>query len=198
MALIFLLGLFSLKSIPKESSPQIKFGIVQITTTYVGANPVDIDTLITDKIEQSINDLEGIKKYTSASSNSFSITTIELENDVDTDTFINKVRTAVANVKLPDAADDPKITELTSESDRMFDLLLYAPADLYDITAVKDVAQDLKDALIGVPGVSDISVNGGEEYDLRVVVDQAAAEAYQLTPATLAAIIRSSQQNIPL
>jgi multidrug efflux pump subunit AcrB len=43
-----------------------------------------------------------MKKYSSVSSNSFSITTIELENETDTDTFINKVRTAIANAKLPE------------------------------------------------------------------------------------------------
>lgn len=198
MILIFGLWLLSLQSIPKESSPQIKFGIVQITTTYIGANPVDIDTLITEEIEQAIDDLEWIKKYSSISANSVWITTIELENDVDTDAFVNKVRTAIANVNLPEAADDPKITELSTESDRMFNLLLYGPEDLYSVSALKDIAQEVKDMLITLPGVSDVTINGGEDYEIRVIVPQTVAEEYGLTASSLASILRGSQQNIPL
>lgn len=198
MIFIFWLWLLSLQSIPKESSPQIEFGIVQISTAYIWANPVDIDALITDKIEQAIDDLEGMKKYSSVSSNSFSSTTIELENETDTDAFINKVRTAIANVAIPEAAEDPKITELTTESDRMFNLLLYAPADLYDLSSLKDKAVQIKDILISTPWVSKVDIQWGEEYEFRLLVDQTTAEEYWLTAASIAWVIRSSQQNIPL
>lgn len=198
MVFIFAFWLISLRSIPKESSPQIKFGIIQVSTAYIGANPVDIDTLITDEIEQAIDDLEWMKKYSSVSSNSFSNTTIELENDTDTDTFINKLRTAVTNAKLPEWAEDPKITELSTESDRMFSLLLYAPADLYSTSTLKDMAIEIKNDLSRAPGVSKIEINGNEEYDFRLLVNQTAAEEYWLTPASIAWIIRSSQQNVPL
>jgi len=198
MIFIFWLWLLSLQSIPKESSPQIKFGIVQISTAYVWANPVDIDSLITDKIEQSIDDLEGMKKYSSVSSNSFSSTTIELDNETDTDTFINKVRTAIANVAIPEAAEDPKISELSTESDRMFTLLLYAPSDLYDLSSLKDKAVQIKDILISTPWVSKADVKWSEDYEFRLLIDQSAAEEYGLSAASIAWIIRSSQQNIPL
>gem|GEM_PF-6703180 len=92
-----------------------------------------------------------MKKYSSVSSNSFSSTTIELDNETDTDTFINKVRTAIANVAIPEAAEDPKISELSTESDRMFTLLLYAPSDLYDLSSLKDKAVQIKDILISTP-----------------------------------------------
>lgn len=198
MLFIFGLWFLSLQSIPKESSPQIKFGIVQISTVYIWANPVDIDTLITDKVEQSIDDLEGMKKYSSVSSNSFSSTTIELDNETDTDAFINKVRTAIANVSLPEWAEEPKITELSSESDRMFNLLLYAPAELYDLSTLKDVAVQIKDLLGSTPGVSKVEIQWSEDYEYRLLIDQTLAAEYTLTPAMIASVIRSSQQNIPL
>jgi multidrug efflux pump subunit AcrB len=47
--LIIFYGLYVAFTIPKESSPDIKFGIVSVTTVYPGANPVDIDDIITDK-----------------------------------------------------------------------------------------------------------------------------------------------------
>jgi multidrug efflux pump subunit AcrB len=61
-------GLFIAFTIPKESSPDIKFGIVNVTTIYPGANPVDIDDVITTKIEDKIEDIDGIDTIESSSS----------------------------------------------------------------------------------------------------------------------------------
>jgi multidrug efflux pump subunit AcrB len=58
LVLIVMLGSYALYVIPKESSPTIKFGLVQVTTVYPGANPLDIDDAITEKIEEEIKDLE--------------------------------------------------------------------------------------------------------------------------------------------
>jgi multidrug efflux pump subunit AcrB len=66
--LIISYGLYVAFTIPKESAPDIKFGIVGITTVYPGANPVDIDDVITTKIEEEIKDLDGIDKIESNSS----------------------------------------------------------------------------------------------------------------------------------
>ena len=45
-------------AIPKESSPNIKFGMVAITTSYPGTNPVDMDSLITEKLYKEIKDIK--------------------------------------------------------------------------------------------------------------------------------------------
>jgi multidrug efflux pump subunit AcrB len=65
--LIIVTGILSMISIPKESSPDIKFGIISISTSYPGVNPEDMDSIITEKIEKEIQDIEGINKITSTS-----------------------------------------------------------------------------------------------------------------------------------
>ena len=66
--LISLLGISGVLSIPKESSPDIKFGIAQIGTAYPGASPEDIDSTITTRIEKGIQSVQGIDKIESSSS----------------------------------------------------------------------------------------------------------------------------------
>ena len=66
--LVILYGLYVAFTIPKESSPDVKFGIVSVTTVYPWANPVDIDDVVTSKIEDEIKDLDGIDKIESTSS----------------------------------------------------------------------------------------------------------------------------------
>lgn len=67
VVLIFLLGISGLLSIPKESSPDIKFGIISITTAYIGTSPEDMDSLITTRIEKQIKSIQGIDSISSAS-----------------------------------------------------------------------------------------------------------------------------------
>ncbi|MEY3197954.1 MAG: Cobalt-zinc-cadmium resistance protein CzcA, partial [Candidatus Parcubacteria bacterium] len=87
IALLVVYGSFAAYQIPKESSPDIKFGIVSVMTAYPGANPLDIDSIITEKVEKEIKDLEGIDKYESSSAVGFSSTTITLKNDIDVNKF---------------------------------------------------------------------------------------------------------------
>ncbi len=78
--LMIIVGLASFVAIPKKSSPDLDLGIISITKSYVGINPEDIDTLITDKIEKKIKDISGIKKITSTSQLGFAAVQLELEN----------------------------------------------------------------------------------------------------------------------
>lgn len=61
-------GLYALVVIPKESTPDIKFGIVSIATVYPGANPIDVDDLITTEIEDKVKDIDGVDTIQSSSS----------------------------------------------------------------------------------------------------------------------------------
>ena len=65
---IVIMGSVSVLGIPKESSPSVKLGIVSITTSYPGTNPVDMDALVTDKLYKAVKDVKGIDKIASNSS----------------------------------------------------------------------------------------------------------------------------------
>lgn len=65
---ILVLGSAAIMAIPKESSPSVKLGIISVTTSYFGANPIDIDALVTDKLYKVVKDIKGIDKITSSSS----------------------------------------------------------------------------------------------------------------------------------
>ena len=79
LILLIVWGIFSLYMIPKESSPKVDIWYISITTIYQWVSPMDIDTLITDKIEKQIKDIDGIKKITSTSSVWVSNTVVEVK-----------------------------------------------------------------------------------------------------------------------
>ena len=104
LAIIFIiiLGSMSLVLIPKESSPDIDFGIISINTVYTGVSPEDVDALISTKIEDELDDVDGIKKITSTSRLGVSSMVIELEPDVDVSKALQNIKDAVDDARLPD------------------------------------------------------------------------------------------------
>lgn len=125
--LILASGVFSLFQIPKESMPDIKFGIISISTFYPGVSPTDMDNLITEKIEKEIEDLEGIKKISSTSGVGISSVVVELENEVNVRDMMTDIRDGLDTLRLPEDAEEPKVQEISTMNELMFQALLYGP-----------------------------------------------------------------------
>ena len=121
---ILIAWITSLITIPKESSPKIDFWMISITTTYLWASPEDMDNLVTSKIEKEIKDIKWISKITSNSWNGFSSTLVELKNWVDVAKAKQEISDKVDTVSLPASADDPRITDISTDNKLMFQLKL--------------------------------------------------------------------------
>jgi multidrug efflux pump subunit AcrB len=196
--IIIVYGMYSVFLIPKESSPNIKLGIISITTIDIGVNPQDMDSLITQKIEQEIKDIQGIKKMTSSSSVGVSNVVLELNSDIDVTDFLVKVRDKVDKVNLPADVEKPTVFELSSENTKMFDLLIYAPSDKYSLNYLKDRASDLKKELNGKGTITNIDIAGGNEYEYQVLVDRQKLEQYGMNLSDITNAIRANNRNTPL
>ena len=130
--LVTIAGIFMFATSPKESLPEIKFGVVQITTLYQGANPVEVETLITDTIEDSIKNISEVKKISSLSGEGISVVILELfENIKDTSKVVGEIRTKVDKIvnDLPDEVIDPEIVEISSEEFPVIQLAVYGDVE---------------------------------------------------------------------
>ena len=78
--LLLLAGYMSLNSLPRESFPEIKIPLIFVNTVYPGAAPEDIEKLVTEKIEDQLDGVDGVKKITSQSMESVSAIQIESNN----------------------------------------------------------------------------------------------------------------------
>jgi multidrug efflux pump len=192
------IGLYSAFIIPKESSPEIEFGIIQVTTIYPGVNPLDMDTLVTEKIEQSLEGIEWVKKITSTSAIGVANTIIELTNDADTSKALVDIKDAVDKTQLPSDAEDSIVTEISIDNERMFNVLLYGPADIFTQAYLRERAQFIKVDLENKWLVSRVDIEGGTDYEVRVVVDQAKTNQLGIRITDVANAIRANNNNQPL
>jgi multidrug efflux pump len=210
LALIISTGFLSLYQIPKESSPDIKLWIISITTIYQWVNPTDMDTLITEKIEQKIKNIAWIKKISSKSLVWVSSIVVELDNDVDISKSLVDIKDAVDKVPLPSDAQEPSVFEISTDNERMFDVVLYWNDKEFSQEYLKNKAIVFKNNLDGKWAINrvDLSVNNSDWmsfwwsesaiYDVYVLLDRGKVEQLWLSLPQIAWAIRAFNKNQPL
>jgi len=181
MVVITLVGLNSYKSLPRESSPDIKIPFVLVMTPYSGASPEDVENLVTRKLENELKGLADLEEMTSTSVEGASSILIEFDPSVEMSDALQKVRDRVDSAK-PELPDDPRddlmIIEISSDDWPIVQINL--AGDL-DPAVLKDVGEDLQDEIEQVRGVLEVDLTGGVEHEVRVDVDPERLAFYNLS-----------------
>ncbi len=207
--LILVSWIFSMISIPKESSPDIKFWIIWINTIYPWVNPNDMDSLVTEKIEKEIDDIEWINKISSVSWIWVSSITVELKNSANTRNVLTDIKDWVDKVSLPEDAEDPVVTELSTNSDLMFEVLLYWDPEKYSQFDLTQKAQYIKNNLEwNIPWLSSIDIwslnlntwqsSSSSDYEVLVLLDKEKLDTIWLNLSDISNTIRSYNKNTPI
>ncbi|MBT3316557.1 efflux RND transporter permease subunit, partial [bacterium] len=181
MAILIVLGVKSYKSLPRESSPDIKIPFVMIMTPYAGTSPEDMENLVTRKLEKQLKGMEDLKEMTSSSSYGMSVITLEFESSVDMSDALQATRDRVELAK-PDLPDDPKedlVVQEISASDAfpVMQVNLYGDLDLF---LLKKLGEDLQEELEKIKGVLGVDLVGGIENEVQVDVDPEKLAYYNL------------------
>ena len=211
--LIILLGWFGLYSIPKESNPEIEIWIITITTVYRGVSPVDMDTLVAQEIEDAISDIEWVESYETRSSVWVSTTSITLDTGADSQDVSTEVRDEVEKAAIPEGAEDPIITTISSDDGVIYGAVLYADENAYPRERLLQVADALADRLESLNAISWATVSfwsgfsgdfgwgqseRGTEFVLEVVVDETITQELGLSLQRIWQSIRAFNANTPL
>jgi len=198
VTIISIFGVYTYENIPREIAPNVDIPAASITTIWPGANPGDIENLITNKIEQKIKNLENLKEYKSISISGVSIVVVEFEVGSDSIENMQNLRTKIDEAKpdLPDAIpDDPSIVEASISDQPILSLVISGD---YSWSELKRFSKILEDELSGVSKVKDVSVKGAPEHKVHIFVDPFALEAYQVGLNEVFGAIRTSHMDMPL
>jgi multidrug efflux pump len=198
-ALVFivaLLGISAYLSIPKESTPEITIPMIHVGTVYPGVAPQDMETLVTRVIEEELNKITDIKELTSTSDMGYSSIIAEFHNSVNMEEALQKVREKVdlARPRLPGDAEDPVLSEFNFSE---WPIMQVNISGAYDLVRLKDVAEDLQQRLEQIPSILDVRLSGGLEREVRVDVDLAQLQYYEIAFADVINAIRSENVTIP-
>ncbi|HBI47377.1 MAG TPA: AcrB/AcrD/AcrF family protein, partial [Smithella sp.] len=193
---LVVLGIVSYPSIGVDLFPKVDFPIVTVTTTLKGASSDVMDVDVADKIEGAVNTINGVKIITSTSTESVSRTVIEFILERNIDQAAQDVREKVSAIrnKLPTDVEEPKIAKVDPDSTPILWMNLSGNKSVRDLSTYAD--EVLKEQLQRINGVGDVNLNGLRLRQVRIWLDAAKMQAYQVAPSDI--ILALARENIEL
>ena len=191
------IGAFSFTRLGLDRFPKVDFPTVVVTTRLPGAAPEEIETEISDKIEEAVNTISGIDELRSTSSEGVSTVIISFLLEKDVDVASQEVRDRVNRVLplLPRTIDQPTVEKFDPDSAPVMTLAVSADKPIRDITEYAD--KTLRRQLESVNGVGQVVVVGGRQRQINVSLDPARLQGHNLTVTDVSRALQAQNAEIP-
>ena len=197
MIVIFIVGLFSYVTLPRESNPDITIPLIMVQTTYEGAASEDVENLITMPLERKLRGVKDLKEVRSVSAEGASMIEVEFLPDVDISEAHQRVRDKVDEAKgdLPgDLENDPAVIEINLSE---WPILTVAVSGDVSEAVLKNVAENLEEAIEQIAGVLEVDITGDREREIRVEFDPDRMAAYKLSFMEILSLVQRENVNVP-
>ncbi len=173
-------GLFGLSRLQLDLFPDLTFPTVVVITSYTGASPEDMETLVTDPIEGAVSAVKRVEEVRSESKQGVSVVEVKFDWDVDMEQAETDVRRQLELVEgaLPDDADDPLVFAFDPSMQPVMTLAVNGPYPLDELRTLTE--DEIKPRVERLDGVATASVSGGLEREIHVLLDPTTIEAYGL------------------
>ncbi|MGB0670144.1 MAG: efflux RND transporter permease subunit [Rhodospirillales bacterium] len=193
--MVVMFGLVALKTIPIQLTPDVRKPVIEVTTTWPGAAPAEVEREITNVQEEEFKGLEGLSSILSAAETGRSRTTLEFNIGTDMDKALLLVANRLDRVSsYPNEADEPVLSTSGSEDNPIAWLILRRLAgNERPIHTFGDFVEDvIQDRIERVEGVSKVNAYGGANRQMEIVVDPTRMAAYGLTVTDVVARLRAA------
>lgn len=195
--LLMAVGVFVMLKSPVERYPNIDFGKAYINTYYPGASPRDVETLITKKIEDAIENLENLDYVRSTSYRERSSILVKFVDDTDYQRSYDEMRLKVQAVldELPPEADPPRFTYIDVNLwQATLSISLYGDRDNRALSLMGD---ELKTALRQLKGIKEVRLQGEYTREFHILLDPRLLTRFGVTFDQVATAIRNANVSIP-
>ena len=182
--IVVLGGLLSYTSMPRENFPEIIVPQIYVGTPYPGNSALDVEKLITKRLEKEINSITGVDKITSNSIQGYSSINVEFNFDITPSDALQKVKDkvdiAMADKDFPkDLPTEPSITEMNF-SEQMPIMNINLSGD-FSMDQLKEYGEYLEDEIEKLAEISSVDIRGIQEKELEVAVDLYKMEASEIS-----------------
>ncbi|MDH4211601.1 MAG: efflux RND transporter permease subunit, partial [candidate division WOR-3 bacterium] len=194
---IILFGFISVTNLPVDLFPNVTFPMMIVLTTYPGAGPEEIETQITEPLEQTLGTVNNIKKVTSTTSENISNILLEFEWGTDLDAASNDVRDRMGFILpyLPEDADYPLIFKFDISQQPV---MMYNISGDIDPLELDQIADDIAERLQRVGGVAASYAMSGTMTEIQVILDPVKLRGTGITSEQVMQILQAQNVNYPL
>lgn len=194
---IILFGFISVTNLPVALFPDVTFPMIIVMTGYPGAAPEEIETQITDPLEQSLATVNNLDKITSNTQENIALIILEFEWGTDLDAASSDVRDILGFLVpyMPEDADYPLIFKFDISQQPV---VMYTVGGDIDVLELDEIADDIADKLQRVGGVAASYAMSGTFREVQIVLDPLRLKGTGITPDQVMDVLQAQNINYPL
>jgi HAE1 family hydrophobic/amphiphilic exporter-1 len=190
-------GVFSFSTLGVDLFPKIDLPTITVTVVNQGASPREIETEVTDKVEDAVNTISGIDELRSTSVEGVSQVFITFLLEKNADVAAQEVRDKVNLIlgDLPETAETPIVQKLDTDAAPVLRIAVSANKPLRDVTDIAD--KEIKKRIESINGVGNVEIVGGATKEMHVWIDPDKMRAYNITVPAVVAAVRAQNLEVP-
>ncbi|MEO1487103.1 MAG: efflux RND transporter permease subunit [Bacteroidota bacterium] len=187
VGLIIVLGLITVLNMRSNFLPTEPVSFINVNVVYRGASPEELETDVVNKIEDKLDGVNGVRRVTSTSQESFANVSIEILDDADPNEVLQDVTNAVDQITtFPPQVETPKIFK----EEVLNYTMTVGIVGSKSLSELKDYAKNIKDELLYSPNLSQVVLSGFPDEEIEVSFMESALRTYNLTFDEVAAAIQ--------
>jgi len=197
--MIFIAGIFSYTSMPRESFPEIVVPEIYVSTPYPGNSALDIEKLITRPLEKEINGISGVDEIISTSIEGFSTIQVKFDFSVTPTEALRKVKdkvdAATSNKDFPkDLPADPHVQELNFAE--LMPIMNINLSGDFSMDKLKEYGEYLEEEIEKVPEISKVDIRGIQDKEVEISIDLYKMEISEISFNDIAMAIQNENITI--
>jgi multidrug efflux pump len=195
---VVLFGVIGFQELGVREYPSVDPPIITVTTNYQGANADIIESQITERLEEAVSEVQGIRTLSSISSDGRSTIKVEFNLTMDLDNAANDIRDKVAGAvrNLPPDADPPIVAKSDADAETIYSLTVQS--DTKNLLELTEFGNNVfKERLQTIEGVSKIYIWGEKKFSMKLMLDPLKMAALDITSMDVKTALTSQNVELP-
>ena len=194
MWFIIVAGLISVFTIRKQTTPDFELNWIQVRVPYLGAAPQEVEEGVVIKVEEAVQDIQGIVEIRSRANEGVGSVTIEVSRDEDISEILTEVKTRVDAIStFPALTEKPVIYKVEPDTPVIF-VAIHGTIDDF---SRKLIAQEIRNELLTMPEISKVDFYGDRAFEISIEVSEHVLRQYGLTMSEISEAVRASSLDLP-
>src|SRR5690554_3351367 len=193
MALIIITGIFMVGQVRKQMFPEIELNIISVLVPFPGAAPQEVEQGVLVRIEDAIEDVNGIERVTSTAREGIGSLSIEVESSYDVQVVMDEVKMLIDAIpSFPQQIEKPNIYRIRPQRQ----VIWISVFGGLDEGPQKELAKSIRDDLKNIGGITRVEVVGDRDYEISVEISEADLQRYNLTFQEIVAAVRGTSLDV--
>jgi len=166
---------------------------ITVNVSLRGSTPEDVEQGVAIRIEEAVQDLEGIERISSRSSEGSASVNIEIASDYDAREMLSDIKARVDAINtFPVDAEKP----IVALAERKREVIAVSVASVYGEKEIKEFAEQVRDDLLRIPGVTQLELSGVRNYEIAIEIAQDKLRQYNLSLNQVSIAVANSSTDV--